>query len=88
MFVPENCNSSLCTSETLVPTAPDISDHPHWFFSYALYIGGIIHLLLSIIMLAFFFVLSAQDFSPSHPKQSLNKFYLYVQLMYTMKMCM
>ena len=87
MFVPQNCNSSLCTSETLVPTAPDISDHPHWFFSYALYIGGVIHLSLSVTMLVLFFVLSAQDFSSPHPKQALNKFYLYVQLMCTMKMC-
>ena len=75
IFAPEDCNRSLCVSETLVPTMPDLDDHRHWFFSYVLYIGGVIHLLLSVTMLVLFFILNAQDFSRPHLKRVLTKFY-------------
>ena len=74
-------------SETLVPTVPDLDSHQHWFFSYVLYFGGVIHFLLSVTMVAFFFALNAQDFSLPDPKSALIKFfYLYVQLMCIIKM--
>ena len=72
--------------ETLVPTVPDLDSHKHWFFSYVLYFGGVIHFLLSVTMVAFFFALNAQDFSLPDPKSALIKYYLYVQLMCIFKM--
>ena len=62
MFTPEDCSGGSCVSEQLSPTVPDVDDHPHWFFSYALFIGGSIHLLLSLLMLIFFFALNISDF--------------------------
>ena len=78
IFTPESCNPSLCVSETLVPSVPEIDDHPHWFFTYALYIGGGIHLFMSVTMFAFFIILNFQNFSRPHPKRDLIEFYLYV----------
>ena len=80
MFTPEDCNPSLCVSETLVPTVPNITDHPHWFFNYTLYIGGVIHLIMSALMALSYFI----RFTPDARLPRLNKapynFYLYVKL--------
>ena len=64
IFAPEDCNSSLCVSEVLTPSQPDIGDHSHWFFTYALYIGGGIHLVASLLMLIFYLILNTPDFQP------------------------
>ena len=61
-FTPEDCSGGSCVSEQLIPTIPDIGDHSHWFFSCALFIGGSIHLLLSLLMALFFFALNFPDF--------------------------
>ena len=64
VFTPEDCNRSLCVYEALSPTVPDFSDHRHWFFSYTLYIGGVIHLYMSLQMLLSFFILNVTDVNP------------------------
>ena len=62
MFMPEQCDSSYCeVVETLVPTVPDIDDR-HWFFDYALYIGGGIHLLMSLAMVISYFLINKANF--------------------------
>ena len=58
LYKPEDCRNNLCSSQTLSPTLPDVADHPHWFFSCTLFIGGAIHLLMSLMMLASFFVIN------------------------------
>ena len=73
MFTPENCSHSLCVSDALTPTVPDINSNPHWFFSYILYVGGVIHLLMSCTMVIFFFVMNSPYFN-----LPLYEFYLYV----------
>ena len=73
IFSPEDCNRNLCVSETVTPTVPDIRDHSHWFF-YALYIGGGIHLLLTLAMVAFFVIFYAPHYS--HPDLE----YLYLRM--------
>ena len=55
------CNPTYCEVETPVPTIPDI-DNLHWFFDYALYIGGGIHLLISLAMLISYFLVNAVHF--------------------------
>ena len=59
IFTTQDCNHSLCVSETHTPTVPDTSNHRHWFFCYTLYCCGTIHLVWSALMLAFFFALNA-----------------------------
>ena len=61
MFTPNQCNINYCTEETAVPTVPDI-DNSHWFFDYALYIGGGIHLLMSLAMVISYFLINAGNF--------------------------
>ena len=80
IFTSEDCNRSLCVSEALIPSVPDIRDDKHWFFSYALYIGGSIHSLLSLIMLIFFLVINAPDFQPPRLKRLYYKLRLYVNM--------
>ena len=54
IFTPEDCSGGSCMSEQYSPTIPDVGDHPHWFFNYALYSGGAIHTLISLIMFVLF----------------------------------
>ena len=56
MFTPEDCSGGSCVSEQLRPTVPDVDNH--WFFSYALFICGSIHSLLSFLMLILFIILN------------------------------
>ena len=58
IFTPEDCSGGSCVSEYLSPSIPDVGDHPHWFFCYALHIGGAIHLIISILVVGLFFVLN------------------------------
>ena len=60
-FTLGNCDSSYCIEETAVPTVPDIDD-PHWFFDFALYIGGAVHLLMSLAMVISYFLINAGNF--------------------------
>ena len=61
-FTSDLCNSSYCEVEkTLVPTLPDIDDN-HWFFDYFLYIGGVIHLWMSLTMTISYFLINARNF--------------------------
>ena len=62
------CDSSYCEMKTPVPTVPD-SDNDfwflhghHWFFDFALYAGGIIHLLMSLGMVISYFLIHAANF--------------------------
>ena len=83
MFTPEDCNRSLCIYKSLIPTEPDISDHTfHWFFSCAgvLYIGGGIHLIMSVIMVASFFITHTPDVEFPRLKKVPYNIYLYVKL--------
>ena len=86
IFIPDDCNSSFCVSETHIPTVPAISGHSHWFFSYFLYIGGAFHFVLSAYMLITFFIINGADFKLhylrnicTHLKNACYKFYMYVR---------
>ena len=68
IFTPQDCNHSSCVSEAHIPSVPDISDHPHWFFSYTLYCCGAIHLILSVLMLVFFIILNVPTYDLSDCK--------------------
>ena len=62
-FTSDFCNPSYCEVENIhVPTLPDINNN-HWFFDYFLYIGGVIHLLMSIVMATSYFVINARNFT-------------------------
>ena len=62
------CDSSYCEMRTPVPTIPDIDNHywffhsHHWFFDFFLYIGGSIHLLMSLGMAISYFLINATNF--------------------------
>ena len=58
-FTLDQCDSSFC--EVAVPTVPNI-DNRHWFFDYVLYIGGTIHLLMSLTMVISYFLINAANF--------------------------
>ena len=60
-FTLDDCDASYCTEETVVPTVPVIDD-PHWFFDYTLYIGGAIHLLMSLAMVISYFLINGRNF--------------------------
>ena len=60
-FTLDDCDNSYCAEETAVPTVPDIDD-PHWFFDFALYIGGGIHLLMSLAMVISYFLINTGNF--------------------------
>ena len=61
-FNSDSCDSSYCeVTKTLVPTLPDI-DNNHWFFDYALYIGGVFHLYISLVMVISYFLKNARNF--------------------------
>lgn len=60
-FISSQCDNSYCETETVVPTVPDI-DNRHWFFDYALYAGGAIHLLMSLAMVISYFLINASNF--------------------------
>ena len=78
IFTPDDCNPSLCASEAVVPTEPDIGDQPHWFFNYALNFGGTLHLLMSVAMALSFFTIYTPDVEIPHLKKLPYNFYLYV----------
>ena len=78
IFTPEDCNRSLCMSEAVVPTEPDISDHAHWFFNYALYFGGSLHLIMSVAMALSYFIIYTPDVKIPRLKKLPYNFYLYV----------
>lgn len=62
------CDSSYCEMKTPVPTVPDIDNHywffrsHHWFFDFFLYIGGSIHLMMSLGMAVSYFLINATNF--------------------------
>ena len=56
-----DCKSSNCEMETCVPTIPDI-DNYHWFFDNLLYLGGTIHLVMSLAMAVSYFLINAKNF--------------------------
>ena len=61
-FAPDLCDPNYCkVTKTLVPTLPSISDS-HWFFDYFLYIGGSIHLLMSLSMVMSYFLINSGNF--------------------------
>ena len=78
IFTPEDCNRSLCASEAVVPTEPDIGDHSHWFFNYALYFGGTLHFLLSVAMALSYFIIHIPEVKIPRLKKLPYNFYLYV----------
>ena len=82
MFTPEDCSGGSCVPEQLSPTVPDVDDHPHWFFSYALFYGGSFHLLLSLLMAIFYFALNTSDFRIPDKDVLLNQLYEYVKIMF------
>jgi len=47
-------------TEIIVPTVPDQSQN--WFFSFVLYIGGSIHLLMSLAMVITYFLVNGSNF--------------------------
>ena len=79
LFTPVDCNRSLCVSEALVPTVPDITND-HWFFTYALRIGGGIHSFLSLFLLISFLVINAPDFQPPRLMKYCYKLRQYVNM--------
>ena len=46
---------------TADPTVP-LDQNRHWFFDYALYIGGGIHLLMSVSMVMSYFLINGSNF--------------------------
>ena len=80
IFIPENCNRSLCVSEAHVPTVPDTTNDPHWFFYYALRIGGSVHLVFSFLMFISFLVINGPDFQPPRIKRVYYELRLYVNV--------
>lgn len=60
-FTPDLCNSSYCEVETPIPTVPDVDNH-HWFFDKVLYIGGAIHLMMSLAMVISYFLINTVNF--------------------------
>ena len=58
-FMPNNCDNNLC--KTVTPTTP-VDQNKHWFFDYALYIGGSIHLLMSLTMVTSYFLINLANF--------------------------
>ena len=62
LFNSDSCDSSYCeVTKTLVPTLPDINNN-HWFFNYTLYIGGVFHLYISLVMVISYFLKNARNF--------------------------
>ena len=60
-FTSDQCDRSFCkVAKTLIPTVPD--DNQHWFFDYFLYIGGTIHLMMSIAMLVSYLLINKANF--------------------------
>ena len=57
-FMPSDCDDNLC--KIVTPTTPE--QNSHWFFDYALYIGGTIHLLMSLAMLISYLLNNARNF--------------------------
>ena len=74
-FNSDSCDSSYCeVTKTLVPTLPDINNN-HWFFDCALYIGGVFHLWLSLVMVISYFLKNANNFVlPGFIDDFLKKF--------------
>ena len=61
-FTSDLCDPNYCkVTKTLVPTLPNINDN-HWFFDYFLYIGGSIHLWMSLGMVISYFLINARNF--------------------------
>ena len=56
------CNPTYCEMESPVPTVPDIDDNRHWFFDIFLYIGGAVHLSMSLAMVISYFLINAGNF--------------------------
>ena len=57
-FMPNDCDDNLC--KIVTPTTPD--QNSHWFFDYALYIGGSIHLLMSLARFISYLLNNAGNF--------------------------
>ena len=56
LFYPRHLNGT----EIVVPTIPRETDN--WFFFYVLYIGGSIHLLMSLAMVVTYFLINGSNF--------------------------
>ena len=54
------CFRHLNGTDIVVPTVPRQTEN--WFFSYVLYIGGGIHLLMSIAMATTYFLINGSNF--------------------------
>ena len=62
-FSANDCTRDLCAIEkSLTPSIPEDDGRSHWFFGYALYIGGGIHLLMSIAMVMSYFLINSSNF--------------------------
>ena len=55
------CDRSYCVNEAVVPSIPDFVNS-HWFFDFFLYIGGAIHLAISLAMAISYFLIHAANF--------------------------
>ena len=60
-YMPEIFFRKLNGTEVAVPAAPELEDN-NWFFSYVLYIGGGIHLLMSLVMTISYFIINGSNF--------------------------
>ena len=81
-FTPDQCDPSYCTEETVVPTVPD-NDNLHWFFDFALYIGGTIHFVMSLVTIISYFLINGRNFVlPDFFYQ-----YMYVKVNVVYKLC-
>ena len=62
-FTVADCDREQCTiAQSLTPSIPENDGRSHWFFGYALYIGGGIHLLMSIAMVMSYFLIYSSNF--------------------------
>ena len=60
-YLPVMFCRKLNGTEVAVPAVPELEDN-NWFFSYALYIGGGIHLLMSLVMAISYFIINRSNF--------------------------
>ena len=60
LFILHYCRRSN-GMEIAVPSVPQQEDN-QWFFSYVLYIGGGIHLLMSLVMTISYFLINGSNF--------------------------
>lgn len=85
-FTATDCDSELCSiAKSLIPTLPENDGRSHWFFGYALYIGGGIHLLMSIAMVMSYFLIYSSNFVlPDYFYTYMYVIYEYIRLRYVL----